>query len=151
LPIIRKAVVADIKHIHKLVNEFAKQNSMLPRALNELYESIRDFFVYENEGKIIAVCALRILWEDLAEIRSLAVLENYQKQGIGRILLNSCLQEAKNLGIQRVFALTYQPDFFKKNGFSDIDKAKLPQKIWGDCLKCHKFPECDEHAVITYL
>jgi amino-acid N-acetyltransferase len=151
LPIIRKAVVADIKHIHKLVNEFAKQNAMLPRALNELYESIRDFFIYEDEGEIIAVCALRILWEDLAEIRSLAVLENYQKQGIGGTLLNSCLQEARNLGIQRVFALTYQPNFFKKNGFSDIDKAKLPQKIWGDCLKCHKFPECDEHAVIIYL
>jgi amino-acid N-acetyltransferase len=151
LPLIRKAVIADIKHIHKLVNEFAKQNAMLPRALNELYESIRDFFVCENEGELIAVCALRILWEDLAEIRSLAVLEGYQHQGIGKSLLNSCLQEAKDLGIQRVFALTYQPDFFKSNGFSDIDKAKLPQKIWGDCLKCHKFPECDENAVIIYL
>jgi amino-acid N-acetyltransferase len=151
LLVIRKALIADIKHIHRLVNDFAGHNAMLPRALNELYESVRDFFVYEDEGTIIAVCALRILWEDLAEIRSLAVLTDYQHKGLGRALLNSCLQEARELGIKRVFALTYQPDFFKKNGFSDIDKAKLPQKIWGDCLKCHKFPECDEHAVIIYI
>jgi amino-acid N-acetyltransferase len=148
---IRKAVIADIKTIHKLVNDFAKKEDMLPRALNELYESIRDFFIYEEKGEIAGVCALRILWEDLAEIRSLAVRKEFQRSGIGRLLVKRCLKEAKDLGIKRVFALTYQPEFFKKNGFSDIDKAKLPQKIWGDCLKCHKFPECDEHSVITYL
>lgn len=124
---------------------------MLPRALNELYESIRDFFVYEIDGQIVGVCALRILWEDLAEVRSLAVLPEFQRSGIGRALVKRCLKEAVDLGIKRVFALTYRPDFFKKNGFVDIDKAKLPQKIWGDCLKCHKFPECDEHAVIRYI
>jgi amino-acid N-acetyltransferase len=143
--------MADVKHIHKLVNEFAGRNAMLPRALNELYESVRDFFVYEEDGVIIAVCALRIMWEDLAEIRSLAVLVEHQKKGMGRSLIEKCLQEARELGIKRVFALTYQPDFFRKNGFIDIDKAKLPQKIWGDCLKCPKFPECDEHALIIYL
>ena len=151
MPKIRKAVIGDIKTIHRLVNDFAKKEDMLPRALNELYESIRDFFVYENHGEIGGVCALRILWEDLAEIRSLAVRKEFQRSGIGRLLLKRCLKEAKDLGIKRVFALTYQPEFFKKNGFSDIDKAKLPQKIWGDCLKCHKFPECDEHSVITHL
>jgi len=151
LPKLRKAVIADIKLIHKLVNEFAKQEAMLPRALNELYESVRDFFVAEENGEIIAVCALRILWEDLAEIRSLAVTAQNQRSGIGKALLKRCLKEAGDLGIKRVFALTYQPDFFRKNGFLDIDKAKLPQKIWGDCLKCHKFPECDENAVIIYL
>ena len=151
MPKIRKAVIADTKQIHKLVNDFAKKDEMLPRALNELYEGIRDFFVYEDGGTIVGVCALRILWEDLAEIRSLAVGKQWQLSGIGKQLISKCLREARELGIKKVFALTYRPDFFKKNGFSDIDKAKLPQKIWGDCLKCHKFPECDEHAVIIYL
>lgn len=148
---IRKAVIADIKQIHRLVNEYARKEEMLPRALNELYESLRDFFIYEDNGQIIGVCALRILWEDLAEVRSLAVQKEYQRSGVGRLLVRRCLKEARDLGIKRVFALTYQPGFFRKNGFSDIDKAKLPQKIWGDCLKCHKFPECDETAVITYI
>lgn len=148
---IRKAKITDIKQIHALVNEFARQEQMLPRALNELYEGIRDFYVFEDNGKIKGVCALRILWEDLAEIRSLAVSSDYQKLGIGRKLVKRCLKEANELGIKRVFALTYTPDFFKKIGFKNIDKAKLPQKIWGDCLKCPKFPECDESAVITYL
>lgn len=148
---IRKVKITDIKQIHKFVNEFAKKEEMLPRALNELYEGIRDFFVYEEDGIIKGVCALRILWEDLAEIRSLAVREEYQRLGIGKSLIKRCLKDAKDLGIKKVFALTYQPEFFKKVGFIEIDKAKLPHKIWGDCLKCPKFPECDEHAVIIYL
>ena len=148
---IRKATITDVKQIHKFVNEFAKKEEMLPRALNDLYEGIRDFIVYEDNSIITGVCALRILWEDLAEIRSLAVNESFQRHGIGKSLVRKCLKEARDLGIKKVFALTYQPEFFKKMGFKDIDKAKLPQKIWGDCLKCHKFPECDEHAVIIEL
>lgn len=148
---IRRAKIADIKQIHKFINEFAKKEEMLPRALNDLYEGIRDFFVYEDQGIIKGVCALHILWEDLAEIRSLAVKEEYRKAGIGKNLVKRCLKDAKELGVKRVFALTYQPDFFKKIGFTEINKAKLPHKIWGDCLKCPKFPECDEHAVIIYL
>ena len=151
MPKIRKAVITDIKQVQKLVNEYAKREEMLPRALNELYESIRDFFVYDDGGKILGVCALRILWEDLAEVRSLAVLKEHQRAGIGKALVKKCLKEARDLGIRRVFALTYQPDFFKKIGFMDTDKSKLPQKIWGDCLKCHKFPECDENAVIINI
>ncbi len=148
---IRKATVPDIKQIHKFVNEFARKEEMLPRALNELYEGMRDFVVYDDEGIIKGVCALRILWEDLAEIRSLAVREEYQKLGIGRSLVKKCLKEAKDLGIKRVFALTYHPDFFKHMGFKETAKNKLPQKIWGDCMKCPKFPECNEHAVIIHL
>lgn len=148
---IRKPKISDAKEIHKLVNEFAKKEAMLPRALNELYEGIRDFIVYEDKGIIKGVCALRILWEDLAEIRSLAVKEEYQERGIGMTLLKKALKEAQDMGIKKVFALTYRPDFFKRAGFHDIDKTKLPQKIWGDCLKCHKFPDCDEHAVIITL
>lgn len=134
-----------------MVNEFARKEEMLPRALNELYEGIRDFVLCEDEGEIRGVCALRIVWEDLAEIRSLAVQDRYQRRGIGTKLLKHCLKEAKGLGIQRVFALTYQPEFFTKAGFREIEKAKLPQKIWGDCMKCPKFPECNEHAVILDL
>jgi len=151
LPKIRKAVIKDIKQVQKLVNDYAKREEMLPRALNELYESIRDFFVYDYNGKILGVCALRILWDDLAEVRSLAVQKEYQRKGIGKALVRKCLKEARDLGTKRVFALTYQRDFFKQLGFADTDKSKLPQKIWGDCLKCHKFPECDENAVIINL
>ncbi len=148
---IRKATTADIKVIHKLVNEFAKKGQMIPRALNDLYENIRDLSVCEDAGEIKGVCALHILWEDLAEIRSLAVRTDAQSAGIGRRLVSICLKEAKALGIARVFALTYQDVFFRKIGFREIDKSKLPQKIWGECLRCPKFPECDETAMILDL
>lgn len=148
---IRKAKITDIKQIHKFVNEFARKEEMLPRSLNDLYENMRDMYIYEDRGKMKGVCALHILWEDLAEVRSLAVNKDSQGRGVGRSLLNVCLKEAKQLGIKRVFALTYQPDFFRKAGFKDVDKTKLPQKIWGECLRCPKFPECDEDAVIMEL
>ncbi|MCX7913223.1 MAG: N-acetyltransferase [Thermodesulfovibrionales bacterium] len=149
--VIKKAKIAHVRQIHRFINEFAKKETMLPRSLNELYESIREFFIYEENGIIKGVCSIKIVWEDLAEIRSLAVKEEYQGKGIGKALVKRCLNDVKNLGIKRVFALTYQPDFFKKLGFKEIDKSKLPQKIWGDCLKCPKFPECDEYAVILNL
>jgi amino-acid N-acetyltransferase len=148
---IRKARISDLKQVHSLINDFAKREQMIPRALNELYETLRDFVVCDIEGKVRGVCALHIMWEDLAEIRSLAVDKGFQKQGIGGKLVKQCLTEAKGLGISRIFALTYHPEFFKKLGFGDIDKSSLPQKIWGDCLRCHKFPECDENAVIINL
>ncbi|HMK44446.1 MAG TPA: N-acetyltransferase [Dissulfurispiraceae bacterium] len=148
---IRRAKISDIKHIQQLVNDFARREQMLPRSLNEMYESVRDFFIYEEKGIICGVAALRVLWEDLGEIRSLAVRQNRQRGGIGRQLVKRCLKEARDLGLERVFALTYHPGFFHRLGFKDVDKGKLPQKIWSDCIKCHKFPECDEHAVILYL
>lgn len=145
---IRKAKISDIKAVHKLVNEYGKRGEMIPRSLNDLYENIRDIFVCEDKDGIKGVCALHVLWEDLAEIRSLAVRMDAQGTGIGKRLVSMCIKEANNLGIYRIFALTYHPDFFKKIGFKDIDKTKLPQKIWGECLRCPKFPECDESAVI---
>lgn len=148
---IRRAKVADVKAIHKLVNEYARRQEMLPRSLNELYENIRDFFVYEEGSEVGGACAIHILWEDLAEIKSLAVAKKLQNKGVGRALVMRCLKEAKSLGVKRVFALTYRPEFFHKLGFIDIDKSALPQKIWGDCLRCPKFPECDEYAVIIKL
>lgn len=148
---IRKATIRDAASIHSLVNKFAKKDEMLPRSLNEIYENIRDFFVCDNKEEIIGTSALHILWENLAEIRSLAVSKEYQDKGIGKKLLERCLKEAKALGVKRVFALTYNPVFFRKSGFKEIDKNTLPQKIWGDCLKCPKFPKCEEVAVIKEL
>ncbi|MCL5023834.1 MAG: N-acetyltransferase [Nitrospirae bacterium] len=148
---IRKATIADIKPIHKLINEFAGKGEMIPRSLNDLYENMRDIFVCEDGGELKGVCALHILWEDLAEIRSLSVKSDSRRAGIGKRLVTTCVREAENLGIRKVFALTYHPDFFKKIGFSEIDKSELPQKIWGDCLRCPKFPECDETAVIKVM
>jgi amino-acid N-acetyltransferase len=137
--------------VHKLVNEFSKKGEMIPRSLNDLYEKMRDILVCEDGGEIKGVCALHILWEDLAEIRSLAVRNEAQRTGIGRRLVTACIKEAEKLGIKKVFALTYHPEFFRKIGFLDIDKSQLPQKIWADCLRCPKFPECDESAVILDL
>lgn len=148
---IRRATTADVKDIQKLVNEFARREEMIPRSINELYENIRDFFVAEEGKKITGVCAVHALWEDLAEIRSLAVHEAEQGMGVGSRLVRRCIADARKLGISRVFALTYRPDFFRRLGFSEIDKASLPQKIWGDCIRCPKFPECDEHALILKL
>jgi amino-acid N-acetyltransferase len=148
---IRKAKISDLKQVQKLINDFAKREQMIPRSLNELYETVRDFVICEGDGQICGVCALHIMWEDLAEIRSLAVDKNYQKMGIGINLVKHCLKEAKSLGLKKIFALTYHPDFFRKMGFVDVDKASLPQKIWGDCLRCPRFPECDENAVMLHL
>ena len=146
---IRKAHISDVKDIQKLVNEFAKKEQMIPRSVNELYENVRDFIVAEENHKIVGVCALHVLWDDLAEIRSLAVKSEFQKKGVGSKMVRSCMKEARELGIKRVFVLTYQPEFFRRLTFIDTDKSSLPQKIWGDCIRCPKFPECDEHALIT--
>jgi amino-acid N-acetyltransferase len=148
---VRKAKAADVKKIQKLVNKYARKYQIIPRSLNDLYENLRDFFVSEEDGKVTGVCALHVLWEDLAEIRSLVVEKEQQEKGIGKALVKRSLKEAKSLGIKRVFALTYLPEYFKSFGFHGIDKSKLPQKIWADCLRCPKFPECDETAVIIAI
>ncbi len=148
---IRRATISDARKIHSLINSLAKRELMLPRALNEIFENLRDHYICEDDGKIVGVCAMHILWEDLAEIRSLAVSNDRQRQGIGRKLVKKCLAEAKKLGIEKIFVLTYTPEFFRSLGFTETDKNRLPQKIWGDCLRCHKFPECDETALIKAL
>lgn len=148
---IRKALIPDAKMIQKLLMEFAKDGQMLPRSLSEIYENIRDFYVFEDQGVVLGTVSLNICWEDLAEIRSLAVAQDQAGRGIGRRLVEACLVEAKELGLCRVFALTYKPGFFEKFGFRIIEKNELPHKIWGDCLKCAKFPECDEIAVCLDL
>jgi amino-acid N-acetyltransferase len=144
---IRKARIADVKIIHKLLLNYAKDGLMLSRSLSELYEGIRDFYVYEDQGDVVGTVCLQICWEDLAEVRSLAVIEGRGLRGIGRQLVEACLDEARELGLKRVFALTYKPGFFEKHGFHLIEKSELPHKIWTDCIKCPKFPECDELAL----
>ncbi|WP_446007881.1 N-acetyltransferase [Candidatus Electrothrix sp.] len=144
---IRPARMSDVKEIHSLLQQFATKGLLLGRSISSLYDQLRDFVVFDDKG-IQGVCALHICWENLAEIRSLAVAEHHQGKGIGRHLLHSCLDEAWSLEIGRVFTLTYQANFFKKLGFIDIEKNDLPHKIWSDCLQCPKFPDCDEEALI---
>ncbi|MCK5286808.1 MAG: N-acetyltransferase [Thermodesulfovibrionia bacterium] len=148
---IKKATIKDVSSIYSLVNECAKKDEMLPRSLNQIYENLRDFFICGDKGKIIGTSALHILWDNLAEIRSIAVLREYQNKGIGKRLVEECLKEAKVLRVKKVFALTYNQSFLKKLGFKNINKNNLPQKIWGDCIKCPKFPKCDEVAVIKTI
>ena len=148
---IRKARINDVKPIQKLLTHFASRGDMLPRSLSELYESIRDFYVFEEGGVILGVSALHIVWEDLAEVRSVAVSEDAGLKGIGSQVVRATLEEARELGLKRVFCLTYKPDFFGKFGFRLVDKSELPHKVWGDCVKCVKFPDCDENAMILDL
>lgn len=145
---IRKATLMDVKAIQLLVNSYADSGLMLPRTLNELYEHLRDFHIYEDNGSLVGVAALHVSWDRLAEVRSLAVRQDRVKRGIGAELVRHCLAEAADLRVERVFVLTYQSGFFRKLGFADVDKKELPHKIWTDCLNCVKFPDCDESALI---
>lgn len=144
---IRKAKVNDVPAMQELVNSFAGKGEMLPRALNAIYENIRDFVLIESQGRIVGCCALHVTWGDLAEIKSLAVSEQVQGKGYGRQLIEACLDDARGMGIPKVFALTYKPEFFEKFGFTRVDKGTLPHKIWSECINCPKFPDCGEEAV----
>ena len=147
---IRKARIADVKAIQKLVAEYARKGEMLPRSLSEIYENLRDYFVaVEDGGEVVGSAAVHIMWEDLAEVRSLAVREDRMGKRVGTQLVEACISEAIVLGITRIFALTYKPGFFEKLGFRVVDKSELPHKIWSDCLKCSKFPDCDEVALVA--
>ena len=148
---IRKAIVRDVPAIYKLINYYAEKDRMLPRSLNAIYESIRDFFVLETDGRMVGCCALHVTWADLAEVKSLAVEQSAKGTGAGRKLVQSCLDEAREMGMPNVFALTYVPDFFVGLGFSRIDKSELPHKIWSECINCPKFPDCGEEAVSIEL
>ncbi len=148
---IRKAKIEDIKQIQALINGFARQDLMLPRSLNELYENIRDFWVAEERGRILGCCALHISWDDLAEIKSLAVSKTKQKKGLGARLVKLCLDEARQMGVKRIFVLTYRPDFFRRLGFKRVKQSELPHKIWAECINCPKFPDCQEIALLKIL
>jgi len=145
---IRKAKLSDAKQIKAIIDPYAKIDLMLGRSLNNIYETIRDFYVYTSGKEIIGTCALHIFWEDLGEVRSVAVKNKYQKHGIGTKLVKEALKEAEELKLKKIFTLTYFPGLFKRLGFKRIDKKELPQKIWSECINCVKFPDCTETALI---
>ncbi|MDE2505939.1 MAG: N-acetyltransferase [Planctomycetota bacterium] len=146
---IRPARVGDVPAIAELIRTFADRKLMIRRSLGELYESIREFVVAtEDEGAIIGCAALHVFWEDLAELKCLAVAESVHKRGVGRRLVDACWESARALEIETVFTLTYVAEFFEKCGYRQIDKAELPHKIWNECVRCPLFPSCHEIALI---
>jgi len=145
---VEKARIGDIPQIHRLVNHFADKGDMLPRAMSELYENIRDLFVVKDGDQLVACAAFHIFWSDLAEIRSVAVAEEKQEQGAGALLIRACLDEARDLGIDTAFTLTNKPSFFERFGFRRVHVMELPRKVWGECQRCPKFPNCDEIALV---
>jgi len=148
---VEKARISDATQMHKMINYFADKGEMLARPLSEIYENIRDYFVVKQGKRVIACAALHVNWLDLAEIKSVAVAEDSQRQGIGDQLIEACLNESKELGISTIFCLTYKPAFFEKLGFSQTDKMELPHKVWSECYRCPKFPNCDEVGLIYHL
>ena len=143
-----KAAVADVTRMVELVNSFAERGEMLPRTAGELFETLRDFFVVRHEGDVVACAALHVTWDDLAEVRSLAVREGSQSLGLGTLLVQACVEEARRLGLKRVFALTMKPAFFEKLGFAQADVMTLSRKVWNECYRCPKFMSCDEIAML---
>ena len=149
--VVEKASISDVTQMHKLINTFADKGEMLARSLSEIYENLRDYFIVREGDAVIACAALHINWSDLAEIRSVAVAEEKQGQGVGTKLIKACLKDAQKLGIDTVFCLTYKPGFFQKFGLTQVDKMELPQKVWNECYRCAKFPNCDEVALVWHL
>ncbi len=147
----RKAKMSDVENLHQLINDFATKGYMLPRSRNTLYEALREFTIIEDEGNLVGMGALHVIWEDLAEIRALAIKAEFQRRGIGGQLIDRLVKEAVELEIHKVFALTYQVEFFKKCGFTEVSKDEMPHKIWKECIDCPKFPNCDEVAMAINL
>jgi amino-acid N-acetyltransferase len=151
VPVIRPAAITDVLQIHDLLDTYANMGNVLPRPFSELYRHLRDFFVIELDGKLVACGALEIFTENLGEVRSLVVAEEYKKHGLGRRLVARIVDEARQIGLRRVMALTYVPQFFHNMGFRTVAKETLPEKVWGICVKCYKFNHCDETAVLLEL
>lgn len=149
----RKAIMADIPAIHGLINDYAQKGLMLRRPLLTLYEMVRDFVVAidETTGELMGVGGLHIMWQDLAEIRSLAVKPEAVGRGIGKGIVEYLVEEGRAMGLKRIFALTYQQAFFEKSGFHVVQKETLPQKVFKECVYCDRFHCCDEIAVIRFL
>jgi amino-acid N-acetyltransferase len=153
---VEKATIGDVEEMHRLINYFAGKDEMLPRPLSEIYENLRDYFVIRATGGtgaagIVGCAALHVMWADLAEVKSVAVVEESQGQGAGASLVRACLEEARQIGLPTVFCLTYKPEFFERFGFSQVDKMELPRKVWTECYHCPKFPDCGEVALICEL
>lgn len=143
---VRKAVISDVDGILSLIRPFVEKEVILNKTRQDVIERLRDYFIYETDDKITGCSALYPGWEELGEIRTTAVAENMQGKGIGKELVLACLEEAKSIGIPKIFVLTYETAFFKNLGFKEVDKNTLPHKIFKDCIKCKHFPDCDETA-----
>lgn len=145
----RKATFADTDEIHELIAGYAAQGVMLPKPHSTLYETLREFVVAEevDTKKIVGVGALHLTWNELAEVRSMAVDKNFSRRGIGSSIVKKLLEEGRAFGVKKFFTLTYRPEFFKSLGFATTTKESLPHKIWKDCMDCPKFPNCDEIAM----
>lgn len=150
-PVLRPAAIGDVPDIHHLLEQYAAQGNLLPRTMNELYRHLRDFFVVEIGGRVAGCGALEIFTESLGEIRSLVVHDDHKSQGLGRLLVERLVEEARGIGLKRLMALTYVPGFFHKLGFKTVPKDTLPEKVWGICVKCYKYNHCDEIAVLIEL
>lgn len=150
--LIRPAHLSDVRPMHKLLTYYAEQRELLPRSLSELYESLQKFFVAEAQKRVVGCCALYVTWDNLAEVKSLAVASEYRGQGVGRKLLQACLTQARTLGINRLFTLTLQEGFFQHLGFRKTTKHHLPHKVWTECVRCPYFPDtCVEIAMVKTL
>ncbi len=148
---LRRARAGDVPTIHRLINHFAERDEMLPRSLNELYENLRDYFVVESAGEVVGCCALHVTWSDLAEIKGLAVREDHQGNGLGGRLVEACMNDARALGLPRVFVLTYISRYFEQFGFRQVEKSELPHKVWSECIRCPKFPDCGEVSMVIEI
>lgn len=148
---VRSANVSDVKAIHALINAYAERDQMLFRSMADIFKNLQTFSVVEDEGEVIGCCALEVIWSDLAEIKSLAVDEHHKGMGAGSMLVNSAVEQARDMKVPKVFGLTLKPEFFEKLGFEVISKDLLPMKVWSDCARCPKQSECDEIAVIKGL
>lgn len=149
--LVRKATFHDVEAMHQIVNQYAAKGMMLARSRNTLYETLRDFVVAEEAGRIIGVGALHLIWDALAEVRSLAVAPAATGRGVGRRIVETLSEEAKELGVKTLFALTYQREFFERLGFNEVPKETLLHKVWKECINCPKFPNCDEIAVVKNI
>ena len=148
---VRSANVSDVKAIHALINCYAERDQMLFRSMADIYKNLQTFSVVEDNGPVVGCCALEVIWSDLAEIKSLAVDEAHKSRGVGSMLVNAAVEQAKRLGLPKVFGLTLKPQFFEKLGFKIVDKSYLPMKVWSDCARCTKQQNCDETAVVKQI
>jgi len=146
-----KAEIGDAQAIHDLINLYAQRGEMLPRTMGEVYENLRDFYVVRDQGRLLGCVALHIVWADMAEVKSLAVSEEAQSRGLGSLLVRATIEEGRQLGLERLFALTYRPAFFERLGFVQADVMTLPRKVWNECYRCPKFPSCNEIALVRDL
>ena len=148
---IRPAEIKDMERVKELVDFYSIDERTVPRSLSYLYNNVRDYLVFKKAGKILGCASLHVIWSDLAEIKSLAVHPDYIKNGIGKALVRQCIKDAKRLKLKRVFVLTKVPEFFENLGFRKVAKRALPQKVYGECMQCSKYPHCDEKALLRKI